>query len=221
MEKINNNQSQHQTLKKLRILYPIWIVFGIFSIMYVPSKIIVLGNAAATASNILANETLFRMSIVGSLITQLIFIFAALYLYRLFESVNKNEAELMLILALVSVPIAMLNSLNLVAALLSTNNLELMMLFLNLNTQGIYIASIFWGLWLFPLGSLIYKSNYFPKTLGIIVIIAGFGYTLSSFTHLLMPNLKLLIQICDFLTIGEVIFLLWLVIKSAKLPSKS
>lgn len=212
------NISQHQTVTILRFLYPIWAIMGAFSIMYVPSALIVPGNAATTASNIISNEFLFRAGIAGSLITQLIFIFAALFLYKLFEQVNKNQSLLMVILALISVPIAMLNTLNSVAALLSLKNAEQMMFFLDLNAQGIIIASIFWGLWLFPLGYLIYKSGYFPKIIGISVIIGGIGYTLGSFMKLLMPNLGLFLSLLEIMTFGEIIFLVWLLIKGAKFP---
>lgn len=217
MEKLNN-VSQRQAVTTLRILYPIWMIVGMFSIMYVPSAIIVSGDAAATANNILTNQFLFRSGILGSLLTQLIFIFAVLFLYKLFEPVNKNHSLLMVVLALVSVPIAMLNTLNLVAALLLLDNAEQMMFFLNLNDKGIIIASIFWGLWLFPLGCLIYKSGYFPKIIGIAVIIGGFGYLLSSFTNLLIPSQEALLSIFQIMTFGEVIFLLWLMVKGAKLP---
>jgi len=217
MEKLNN-VSQRQAVTTLKILYPIWMIVGMFSIMYVPSAIIVSGDAAATANNILTNQFLFRSGILGSLLTQLIFIFAVLFLYKLFEPVNKNHSLLMVVLALVSVPIAMLNTLNLVAALLLLDNAEQMMFFLNLNDKGIIIASIFWGLWLFPLGCLIYKSGYFPKIIGIAVIIGGFGYLLSSFTNLLIPSQEALLSIFQIMTFGEVIFLLWLMVKGAKLP---
>ena len=225
--------SQRQAVTLLRILYPIWIVFGIFSLMYVPSILIVLGDAGATAKNILSNELLFNMGIAGSLITQLIFIFAALFLYKLFEPVNKNHSLLMVIFALVGVPIAMLNTLNKVAALIllkGTGHLtafepsqlqSLMMFFLNLNAQGIIIASIFWGLWLFPLGYLIYKSGYFPRIIGIFVIIGGFGYLLGSFAHFLLPNFDALLSVLEVMTFGEVIFVGWLLIKGAKLPAKT
>ncbi len=214
MEKL----SQQSSLTFLRILYPIWMVFGIFSIMYVPTTLIVQGDVATTAKNITSNEFLFRAGIVGSLITQIIFIFAALFLYKLFEPVNKTYSLLMVILALVSVPIAMLNTLNSVAAFLLVNNPEQMMLFLNLNKQGIFIASIFWGLWLFPLGFLIYKSGYFPKIIGFFVIVGGFGYTLSSFVELLVPNFEAILSALEIMTFGEIIFLGWLLVRGAKIP---
>ena len=217
MEKL----SLQNSVRILRILYPIWMAFGIFSIVYIPSMLLVAGNAAETASKILANEFLFRAGIVGGLITQLIFIFAVLLLYKLFESVSKNHSLLMLVLALVSVPIAMLNELNNVAALLLLKNPDQMMLFLDLHAQGVVIASIFWGLWLFPLGLLIYKSGYFPKIISMVVITAGLGYTLGSFSELLAPSSKPILFLFEFMTFGEVVFLLWLVVRGAKLPKNS
>lgn len=207
---------QRKALLLLRFLYPAWAVAGIFSLMYVPSQLIVHEDIARTAQNIAAHEFLFRSGIVGTLLTQLIFIFAALLLYRFFEKVHRDAAILMLVLALVGVPIAMLNALNLVAALFQVQNPEQMMFFLDLNTQGIIIAAIFWGLWLFPLGYLIYRSGYFPKIIGVGVILAGLGYTLGSFTKLLFPEMKALIAVCEPLTMGEVIWMLWLSVRGAR-----
>lgn len=207
-----------RTVTILRILYPLWMICGIFSIMYVPGKLVVAGNGAATAANILANPFLFRSGIVGSLITQLLFIIAALLLYKLFESVNKDQSLLMIVLALVSVPIAMLNTLNQLAALLTLKNAEQMMFFLDLNAQGITIPTIFWGLWLFPLGYLIIQSGYFPKMIGFIVMIGGVGYCLDAFTKLLIPDLTMLLSFFQLMAMGEVIFLAWLVIVGPKLP---
>jgi len=210
--------SQKKAVTILRILYPLWMVSGIFSIMYVPSALIVQGDAAATAGNIMSNELLFRSGIAGSLITQLIFIFAALLLYKVFEPVDKTHSLIMVVLALVSVPIAMLNTLNSIAALMSLKDPGQMLFYLDLNAQGIIIASIFWGLWLFPLGYLIYKSGYFPRIIGIAVIIGGVGYTLGSFMKLLMPDHGAFLSVLELMTFGEVIFLGWLVAKGARIP---
>jgi len=225
-----SDMSQREAVTVLRLLYPFWAVVAIFSIMYVPATLIVPGDATTTANNIMANELLFRMGIVGSLTTQLIFIFAVLVLYKLFKPVNKNHASLMVIFALVGVPIAMLNTLNRVAALLLLNGADylkvfepdqlhtLVMLFLNLNEQGVLIASIFWGLWLFPLGYLIYKSGYFPRILGALVVIAGFGYLLGSFTHFLLPNYEVIFPVFELMAFGEILFILWILLKGAKIP---
>ena len=94
-----------------------------------------------------------------------------------------------------------------------------MMFFLNLNEQGIFIATIFWGLWLFPLGYLIYMSGYFPKILGILMILAGIGYTLEHFVHLLLPNFEAMITpVLYIMVMGELIFMGWITIKGAKIP---
>ncbi|KAF5423208.1 MAG: protein of unknown function (DUF4386) [Candidatus Methanocomedens sp.] len=198
--------------------------------MYVPTTLIVPGDATTTANNIMDNELLFRMGIVGSIITQLIQILVVLVLYKLLKTVNKNHASLMVIFALVGVPIAMLNTLNRVAALLLLNGADYlqvfgadqlhaqMMLFLNLNEQGVMIASIFWGLWLFPLGYLIYKSGYFPRILAVLVIMAGFGYLIDFFTHFLLPNYETIGPVLELMTVGETIFMAWVLLKGAKIP---
>jgi hypothetical protein len=223
--------SQRKAVTYLRILYPLWAVVGLFGIMYVPTTLIVPGDAAATANNLMANELLFNLGIISSLITQLIHIVVVLILYELFKSVSKNQASLIVVLGLVGVPIAMLNALTQVAALLVLSGADylavftadqsqsLMMFFLNLNEQGILIASIFWGLWLFPIGTLTHESRYFPRIFGHLMILAGFGYLLGSLAHLLLPNDEaIFFQVFDLMTYGEVIFMLWFVVRGAKLP---
>lgn len=228
------NLSQRKAVTILRFLYPIWFGVGLFGVMYVPTTLIVPGDAATTAGNIIAHEMLFRMGIVGSLLTQLIHIVAVLLLYKLFESVNKNHALLMVVFGLVGVPIAMLNTLNRFAALVLLNGAEYlkvlgtdqlhiqMMFFLDLNKQGQSIATIFWGLWLLPLGYLIYKSGYFPRILGVLVMAGCFGYVLDAFTHFILPNYAnyegILMPAVILLTIGEVIFMGWILFKGAKIP---
>lgn len=213
--------TQSQVVKILRILYPVWVVLGTFSILYVSSTLIIEGDAATTARNIAENEFLFRLGIMGSLITQLLFVLIPLFLYKLFEPVSKTYSLFMVILALVSVPIAMGNELLNFAALQSLDDPEQMMFFLNLHTQGIGIASIFWGLWLFPLGYLVYKSEYFPRIIGIAVIFGAIGYTLGFLARLLVPNLTALLSVFEIITFGEVIFAVWLVVKGANVRTTS
>lgn len=222
--------SPQQAVTILRFLYPIWAMVGMFSLMYVPSTLIVAQDAAVTARNIVTNELLFRAGIAGSLVTQLIHIWVVLVLYQLFKSVNKKQARLVVILGLVGVPIAMLNTLNRVAALLLTSGSgylsafepaqlqALMMFFLDLNEQGMVIASIFWGLWLLPQGYLIYKSGYFPKIFGVLMFLAGIGYFVSAFTQLLLPSFGAISSGLEILTFGEVIFMVWVMFMGAKLP---
>jgi hypothetical protein len=211
---------QKEALRGLRILYPIWMVVGMFSLVYVPSKLIT-ADAAQTANNILGNGLLFRFGIVGSLFAQLLFIFTVILLYHLFRPVSKTCILNMLIFALVSVPIAMGSALGQIAALkLAGSDNNLMMLFVHLNNQCIIIASIFWGLWLFPLGNLIRQSGYFPKLIGPAVMVGGIGYFFGSFAQLIMSNPEKIMPIFNILTLGEMIFIFWLIIKGARLPEE-
>jgi hypothetical protein len=198
--------------------------------MYVPAKIIIPGDAATTAANIISYEFLFRLGIVGSLVTQLFYIAVVLLLYVLFKQVNKNHAMLMVVLSLVAVPIAMLNTLNRLAALVLVKGdylvslgaeqvNTLVMFFLDLNAQGVLIATIFWSLWLFPLGYLVYKSGYFPKFIGILLFIAGAGYLLDPIVNFIIPSAKaFFIPVLNVMTMGELLYMFWFVFKGVKLP---
>ncbi len=205
------------------ILYIILFPLGIFGILVVRSMLIVPGDAAKTVSNIMASESLFRLSIVSAQIVQLINIWVVLILYKLLKPVNKNIALLMVIFLLAGVPIAMLNELNHVAVLFLLNGADyltvfttdqlhaLVTLFLDLHEVGINIAGIFWGLWLFPMGYLVFKSGFLPRILGILLMIGCLGYLIDSITFFLFPNFG--VTISQFTFIGEVLLPLWLLIK--------
>jgi len=186
------------------------------------TNLIVPGDAATTANNIMANEFQFRLGFLSELIAYIIYIFLVLNLYKLLKSVNKNHAVHMVILILVSVPIAMLNMLNQFAALLLLNGADyltaftadqlqaLVMFFIDMLDNGVYIAYGFWGLWLFPMGYLVFKSGFIPKILGVLLMIACFGYLIDFVTLFLFPNF---VEIRFFTFIGEPLFALWLLIK--------
>lgn len=210
--------TQKEALRYVRFLYPMWLVVGIFSLVYVPAKIFV-NDATQITSNILENDLLFRLGIASNLLTQLLFVFTVILLYHLFKPVNRACSLHMVIFSLISVPIAMVSALGQIAALkLAGNNIDLMMLSLDLSDKGLMIASIFWGLWLFPLGNLIRQSKYFPRFMWIAVILGGIGYFFGAFIQLFMINSEKVLPVFDFLTMGEVIFISWIIIKGAKLP---
>lgn len=200
------------------ILYLSLIPLGIFGIIYVPSILVVPENIETTIVNIIENETLFRWSIISALVVQLVNIILVLLLFKVFKPINKAMAFLMVILSLLAVPIAFFNEINNLAVLQlldSPNESQhLISFFLNLHKQGIIIAQVFWGLWLFPLGYLVYKSNYMPKLIGILLMIGCVGYVVDSFTLILLPEFK--ITFSEFTFLGEVIFPLWLLIKGIK-----
>ena len=222
----------HPTDKAARVagaVYLSMIVTAPFSLVYIPSTLFVRGNATATANNILAHQTLFRLAIVADLITAVIFIFLVLALYRLLSGVNKTHASLMVALALVSAAVGFMNVLNEIAALTLFRGADFLavlekpqrdalgMLFLRLHSQGNVINEIFWGLWLFPFGVLVMRSGFLPHILGVWLIINGFAYVVLSFAGLLLPQYQDVAFRSAFpLLLGELAIMLWLVIKGAK-----
>jgi membrane protein required for beta-lactamase induction len=148
-----------------------------FSLIYIPRTLIMRGNATATANNILAHETLFRLGIVAELITSVIFVFVVMALYRLLSGVNKTHASLMVALVVVSAAVGFMNVLNSIVAFTLFRGADslavfekpqrdaLAMLFLSLHSQGLVINEIFSGLWLFPFGVLVMRSRFLPRLL--------------------------------------------------------
>jgi hypothetical protein len=214
------------------LLYILMSILGFFAMGYVPGKLVVHGNAAATASNIAAHETLLRLGIAAALIGHTGFIFVALALYDLFKGVNRRLASLMVLLIVVSVPIAFLNELNSIAALLLVRGADflsildkpqreaLAMLFLNLHFQGLVVAEIFWGLWLFPLALLVYRSRFLPRFLGFWLALAGFAWVLQCLTGILSPQFyNKVYTFTQPAIFGELAFMFWLLIKGAKPPA--
>ena len=210
-------------------LYLLFSIVGFFAMMYVPSKLIVHGNAAATASNIAASETLFRLGIAAQLVCHAGFIFVVLALYDLLKGVNRRHASLMVILLVVQIPIAFLNELNSIAALFLVRGADflsvvekpqrdaLAMLFLNLHFEGLVVDEIFMGLWLLPLALLVYRSRFLPRFLGVWLALGGLSWVILSLTEVLSPQyydkVSTYSQPAAF---GEIAFMLWLVIKGAR-----
>jgi hypothetical protein len=210
------------------LLYLLVSIPGAFALVYVPGKLMVRGNAAATLTNIAVSETLFRLGIAAELISQALFIFVALALYDLLKGVNQRRASLMVILITASIPIAFLNELNSTAALALVHGADflsliakpqrdaLALLFLRLHSEGFDLASIFWGLWLFPLGVLVYRSRFIPRILGVLLIAHGLTYVISSLTSFVLPQFERAVSRWSMpFTLGEPLFMLWLVIMGA------
>jgi uncharacterized protein DUF4386 len=223
-------RSTRQQARKAGFLYLIMGLIAPIGLLYVPGKLIVYGNATATTDNIRASEWLLRIGIASELIHQTIAVFLVLALYRLFKAVDEALAKQVVILgALVSVPIMFVNVLNDIAALVLVSGADflsvfekpqldaLAYLFLRLHSQGISVASIFWGLWLFPFGLLVIRSGFIPRVLGVLLMIAGVGYLASSFTTLVLPRYAPLVEkVAMPLYLGELPIMFWLLIWGAK-----
>ncbi|MBL4593006.1 MAG: DUF4386 domain-containing protein [Flavobacteriales bacterium] len=207
-----------QTARLAGVFYLLLIPLGILGIIYVPTTLIVAENSRQTIENIIQHETLFRWSIVSALVVQLINVALVFLLFKLFKNINKTLAYLMVTFSFLGVFIAFFNEINNLTVLhllpQGNENQELISLFLNIHQQGIILAQVFWGLWLFPLGLLIYKSNFFPKLLGILLMLGCIGYVMDSFLFIIVPNIG--ITVSEFTFIGEVLSPLWLVIRGVK-----
>lgn len=185
---------------------------------FVSSNLIVNGDPAATSSNIVASETLFRLGIVGSLVMMIAWLFYALLLYRLLRPVDRSHAMTMLALVVVSVPIYMLNEVNLFAtlSLASRDLFDQVGLFLDAYRFGNIIAAIFFGLWLLPLGLLVYRSGFLPGFLGLLLILGTLGYLVLFVQAFFFPGAERTLWSNPLLVIthvSELALLLWLLIK--------
>src|SRR4029453_14182164 len=202
------------------------------SLIYVPGKLIVKGNATATAANVLAHDTMFRFAIAAGLVGQVIFICLAIALYRLLSDVSKNWARLMVGFVLVFAAVGFVDELNNLGARILFRGGEFLsvidktqldalgMLFIRLHGQGIMIAEIFWGLWLFPFGLLVFRSGFLPRFIGVWLMINCFGYVILSMTSLFFPDYyNAAFRWAQPVLLGELAIMLWLLIKGKKVPA--
>jgi hypothetical protein len=210
------------------LFYLIFILTTVLA-TYVRSQFIVSGDAATTASNIVASQGLFRGGFVTELLSAVFFLLAAWALYVLLKPVNKNLALLFLLLNLGGVAVECINALNLFAALqflsganyltvFQTGQLQaLAMSFLNLYTNGFLIAQIFFSAWLLPLGYLVYKSRFLPRPLGLLLILDFFGNMSWFLQGFLLPDYSILAYPGNAISfIAEISLMLWLLIMGVK-----
>ncbi|MBI5300982.1 MAG: DUF4386 domain-containing protein [Chloroflexi bacterium] len=221
--------TSNKTARIAGFLYLIYIVVHAFANVIGRSKIIVFGDAAATAQNIMAAEWQFRVGFVSDLISAVLFLLTAWALYVLLKPVNKNVALLFLLLNLGGVAIECSSDLFLVASSLllsgadylkvfQTDQLQaLSMLSLYLYKNGFTIAQIFFGAWLFPLGYLVFKSGFLPRILGIVLMIHCAFWLMTALQPFLFPGFDAITYVSYPLGfIAEFGLTLWLLIKGVK-----
>lgn len=225
-----NSGSLKNTARLAGLLYLVWIITGLFALMYVPSQINMKGDAATTAQNVLSNEFLFRTTIVNDLISSTLWVFLVLVLYRLFKPVDERQAKLLFAFVIIQIPTAFfMEACNITSLMIFKGEIlktfdlaqrqDLGALFLKIGDYGVLTLIMFWGIWLFPLGILVYKSRFLPRFLGVWLVITGFFYVVLSVTSLLLPQYKDMVSnspIALPIELGEVAFMLWLLIKGAK-----
>lgn len=224
-----NPDSLKHTARISGLIYFVFALIAIYGYMYVPSQINVPGDVVATGKNMLAHEFLFRTSIVGNLFGHILFVVLVLYLYRLLKQVNEHHARLMVGFVIVGVPVAILvDVFRIVPLVIFKSDLlksfetgqmsEIATLLLKMGTYAGRMVSTFWGLWLMPLGILVYKSGFIPRIFGVLLLINGAGYVIKSFTFLLLPDYLAVVSKVTmvFLFIGEIPLIFWLLIKGAR-----
>jgi len=208
------------------VLYLTIIVIGFCSEFFVRDKLVVSGDVTATANNIAASESLWRISIASELILLVCGVGLTLIFYVLLRPVNKNLALLAVFFNIVEFPIEAVSKLCLFAALFLSGNAEylkafephqlyaLVKLSLKLHDYGFGIDLVFFGFACLVYGYLLFRSRYFPRTLGVLMAIAGLSYLTNSFTLILAPQYAgVIFPILVLALIGESSLCLWLMVK--------
>ena len=220
--------STKQLARRAGILYLLANIAMPFTLLYLPSRLIVPGDATATADRLRASIGLVRAGIAAELTNGIFIVLAALAFYRLFKAVSDTHARAMLVLVLLAVPIALLNILNTVVALIfarggpslaafDPQQLDtFVLLFLRLHNLGVVLAGIFWGLWLFPFGILAMRSGFIPWWIGLCMFLAGVPYVVSAFTSLAAPQFNYIADWLSPLMVGELPMIVWLLAWGAK-----
>lgn len=203
---------------------------GVLGILYIPSAILVDGDMATTIQNVVANNSMFHLSIFAALAVQLIQIILVLLLYKLFKPVSKIAAVLMVAFIIPAVSIAMLNDVNLLtisaiatgasfAANFTVEQVEgLVGMLFSMHQAGVMVAQIFWGIWLFPMGYLAYRSGFVPRIIGVLLMIGCFGYLADSLLFVL--GVQVGFTVSEYTFIGEVLLPLWLLFRAGTVEQR-
>ncbi len=212
------------------VWYLLLVVLGPIRLIIIPNKLFVTGNATATADNIASHEWLFRLGMASDVVAAVVLIFLALAFYRLFSTLDRHLAILVVILG--GVMPSLLYFVNVVSdagaltvahgapflsAFEKPQRDALVALFLRLHDHQNTAAEMLWGAWLIPLGMLVYKSGFLPRFLGGWLLLNGAAYITLSLSGLLLPHYQNRIFVYGQpLFFAEIALMLWLVIKGAK-----
>lgn len=225
-EKMNAHQKNARTAG---FLYLIYIIVHVAADVIGRSKIIVYGDAALTARNILASAWQFRVGFMLDLLAAVLFLLTAWALYKLLKPVNKTMALLFLLLNAGGVALQAASDLFLPVSQMILSGADylkvfqpdqlqaLAMSFLYLYKNGFMIAQIFYGAWLFPLGYVVFKSGFLPKILGVVLMIHCCTWLMNSLQFFLFPGFTAIAYVSYPLGfIAEFGLSLWLLIVGAR-----
>jgi len=219
------------TARLAGLLYVVMSAVMVFSYMYLPGKFMVPGDAAATARRITDAALLYRIGVLSDLVAQILFIFVVLTLYRLFKDVSRTHARLMVTLVCVGVAAEIVNLVTHLAPLILLSGADYLSPFTKPQLDALAMGSLrlgnslgqlllaIWGLWLFPFGILTIKSGFFPRVLGILLMVAGSAYLVSCVTAIIFPaRIQVVSQVMMPLYFGELPIVIWLLVMGAKEP---
>lgn len=211
------------------ILYLVIIIAGFFAETFVRNKLFVSGDANATANNIIHSEFLWKIGITADLIMQICDLPVMIILYYLLKPVSRKLALLNLSFNLIQTAVLVANKLNLLAALFFLGDAEYLKSFtpdqlhtlsylsIKLHDFGFGVGLIFFGFVCLIEGYLIFKSGYFPKTIGVLMALAGICYLTNSFALILAPQFSSITLLLPCV-IAELSLSLWLIFKGVNIP---
>jgi hypothetical protein len=213
--------------------YLLLIALGPLRLIYIPSKLFVHGDATATIANIAAHETLFRLGMAADLVGAVVLVLMSLAMYQLFKGVSQPLA--MQVVCFGGVMPALLYIVNVAydsqtlmlvrggefLSVFDTPQRDaLAMAFLRLHDHQTTAAEILWGVWLLPLGLLVYRSRFLPRLLGVWLLLNGIAYVALSLTGVLAPQYQAqLFALSRPARWAELVLTLWLVVKGATPPT--
>jgi Domain of unknown function (DUF4386) len=225
-------KSRQQTATLAAKLYIAWAgLSAAVTLTYFPAAFVVKGDAAATALRIVSSPMLYRAAVLGDLLAGVLSIYMAMALYELFRDVDRGQARLMVAFVLLQVAMAFAIMLMQIAPLVLLNGASYWSAFekpqldalalgcLSLRGQGISAMSAYWGLWLVPLGVLVYKSGFLPRIIGVFLLVAGGAYVASTITFFFSPAYYRLVFYAvttPAATLGEIGFIGWVLIKGVR-----
>src|ERR1051325_9067180 len=188
------------------------LLFGPLTLIYIPDKLYVHHDAAATAANIAAHQTLFKIGMLSGLFGSMMLIFLVFAFYRLFKDVDRELSWWLVFTG----GVRWARGPAFRGVFDKPQQDALVLLFVRLGEHSITAAEILWGVWLFPMGRLTYKSGFLPRFIGVWLIVNGIAYLALSAARVLEPPLadKLFLYFQPAL-LGELVMMLWLLIRGA------
>ena len=225
-------RASRATARSIGALYVLTMTPAPLNLIYLPSRFIVAGDAAATARNITAGALTYRLLTLAALFNNILFIVLVLSLYDLLKDVDRKQARLMVAFVVVSVAVSLVNLLNELAPLMLLSGADYLSAFsrpelealaygfLRLRGTGLGIATAFWGLWLLPFGILVIKSGFIPRLIGVLLIAGCFGYLAQSVAAILFPARVHAVfnATLPLVAPGELFVVIWLLVKGGTVP---